>query len=184
MKRLDQERAATDEDGAWEEVISGVKKLPSVEEKPTAPLIIGEISPTVNYAAAYSGNKLDELQIGNVDNVDRRTADKFKRGEFPIQRRLDLHGMREKEACQAVDEFIRGSYLQGLRCVLIVTGKGINKADDAWYEKKGILKDSVPSWLNSPELRPLILSLSYALPEDGGEGALYILLRRKRPAGQ
>ena len=102
---------------------------------------------------------MQPLSLGNTDNIDRRTAEKFKRGEFAIERRLDLHGMTEKEAFAAVDEFVRKAYMQKCRCLLIVTGKGLNREDDAWYEKKGILKDCVPNWLNGPELRPLILSI-------------------------
>ena len=180
MKRLDRATVPADEDGAWAEATAGVKRLPPAEEKPEAPLIIGDIRPKINYAAAYSGEPLNRLEIGNTDNIDRRTAEKFKRGEFSIERRLDLHGLTEKEAFAAVDDFIRQAYLQKLRCVLIVTGKGITKENDAWYEKKGILKECVPNWLNAPELRPLILSISHARPEDGGDGALYILLRRCR----
>ena len=180
MKRLDHHIAPIDEDGAWAEAVTGVKKLPPTEEKPEAPLILGNITPKINYAAAYSGNALERLEVGNTDNIDRRTAEKFKRGEFQIERRLDLHGLTEKEAFSAVDDFIRHAYLQGLRCVLIVTGKGLTREDDAWYEKKGILKECVPNWLNNPELRPLILSISHARPEDGGKGALYVLLRRVR----
>lgn len=179
MKRLDR-IVAPEDDGAWQEAISGVKKLPETEEKPQAPLIVGNITPKINYASAYSGNSLETLQIGNTDNIDRRTAEKFKRGEFKIERSLDLHGLTEKEAFAAVDDFIRHAYMQGLRCVLIVTGKGINHEDAVWYEKKGILKDCVPNWLNNPELRPLILGISYAKQEDGGTGALYVLLRRNR----
>ncbi len=180
MKRLDQDVAPVDEDGAWQEAIKGIKKIPQKEEKPQPPLIVGKISPKLNYAEVYSGAPLQPLALGNIDNIDRRTAEKFKRGEFAIERRLDLHGMTEKEAFAAVDEFVRKAYMQKCRCLLIVTGKGLNREDDAWYEKKGILKDCVPNWLNGPELRPLILSICYAQPEDGGTGAIYVLLRSRR----
>lgn len=178
MKRLNPDAVPLDDDGAWAEALKGVRKLPEVEEKPEAPLILGNITPKINYAAAYSGAPLKPLELGNTDNIDRRTAEKFKRGEFKIERRLDLHGLTEKEAFSAVEDFVRNAYLQKLRCVLIVTGKGIIREDDAWYEKKGILREALPSWLNNPELRPLILSICQAKPEDGGNGAFYLLLRR------
>lgn len=179
MKRLPDAKKPED-DEVWAEAVKGIKRLPHREEKPSAPLIIGEISPTVDYAKVYGGNSLEELKIGSTDNIDRRTAEKFKRGEIPIQKTLDLHGYFEKDAYDAVEAFIKNAYLQGLRCVLIITGKGRQKESDDWYDKRGILKESVPNWLNAPQLRPLILSFSYARPEDGGEGALYILLRRQR----
>ena len=178
MKKLPETQAPDDD--AWNEVLKGIKKLPSREEKPCPPLIINDIKPSINYAEAYSGDCLSELKVGSVDNIDKRTAEKFKRGDFVIQKTLDLHGYFEKEAFEAVEEFIKTAYMQKLRCVLIITGKGIKKETDEWYEKKGILKESVPNWLNTPQIRPLILSFSYARPEDGGEGALYVLLRRHR----
>lgn len=164
---------------AWEEALKGVKKLPETEEKPEAPLIIGEIRPTIDYRNVYRGNKLTPLKAGDVDNIDRRTADKFIRGEFKIERRLDLHGQTEKTAFDLVESFVKKSYLEGCRCVLIITGKGTRKENDDWFDVRGVLKDRVPQWLNTPELRPLILSFCHARPSDGGDGALYVLLRRK-----
>ena len=181
MKRLDKDVALDEDDNqAWSEAIKNVKKIKHEDEKPTAPLIINNVSPKIDYSSVYTGNSLQNLEIGEVNNIDRRTAERFKRGLFPIQKRLDLHGLTEKEAFTAVDDFIRKAYIQKLRCVLIVTGKGINNDNTPWYEKKGILKNSVPNWLNGSELRPLILSFCYAQPEDGGEGALYVLIRKNR----
>lgn len=179
MKRLDTD-VVPEDDEAWNDIIKDVKKIKASEEKPTAPLIIDKISPKIDYSAVYSGDSLQYLKVGDVDNIDKNTAEKFKRGLLPIEKRLDLHGLTEKEAFIAVDDFIRSAYIKKLRCVLIVTGKGINKDNTPWYDKKGILKLAVPNWLNGSELRPLILSFSYARPEDGGDGALYVLIRRNR----
>ena len=65
------------------------------------------------------------------------------------------------------------------RCVQIVTGKGLHREDDI-FAARGVLRDLVPQWLNNGLLRPLILTFDYSRPEDGGEGALTILLRRRR----
>lgn len=181
MKKLNETPQIKDAD-AWEENIKGIKKFKQPEIPPgaEAPLIIDEVRQSVNYADAYSGSALGSLNIGEFDSIDRRTAEKFRKGEFKIERRLDLHGLTEKEAFEAVGSFIRNAYLQSLRCVLIITGKGLTRETDDWYDKKGILKECVPAWLNTPELRPLILAASYAKQEDGGTGALYVLLRRHR----
>ena len=162
--------------------MQGVQKTrqPEIPPEAEAPLIIGEVRPTIDYANVYKGKDLKQLAPGDFANIDRQTSEKFRRGAFKIERRLDLHGLSEKEAFEAVDAFIRDAYLHNKRCVLIITGKGLKKEDDAWYEKKGILKECVPGWLNAPGLRPLILAICSALPEDGGEGALYVLLRRHR----
>ena len=143
-------------------------------------MIIEEPQKTINYQNVYNGDRLAHLDVGCTDNIDANLATNFKRGELKIQKRLDLHGYTEKEAFEEVENFIKKSYQTKLRCVLIVTGKGIRKESDDIFMPKGIIKERVPHWLNSFELRPLILSFSYALPADGGDGALYILLRRHR----
>lgn len=178
MKQIKNDVQPNDTD-TWFEEIKNVKKLPQPEVKPQAPLIIDEIAPHIDYASAYCGNALPLLKIGEFPNIDRRTADKFKRGEMLIERRLDLHGFIEKDAYEEVSSFIKNAYIAGCRNVLIITGKGIKRETDDIFENKGILKERVPQWLNTPELRPLILAITYALPKDGGEGALYVLLRKK-----
>lgn len=178
MKQIKNNAEPADTD-AWLEAVKGIKKLPETEAKPQAPLIIDEIEARVNYAEAYSGNYLEPLITGELPNIDRRTADRFKRGEMPIERRLDLHGFKETEAYAEVCKFIKDAYLSGCRNVLIITGKGIKHETDDIFETKGIIRERVPQWLNTPELRPLILGMNYALPKDGGEGALYVLLRRQ-----
>ncbi len=165
----------------WQETVQDVQQTKSKEyiEKPLPESII--IRNSINPTSVYQGNPLEELSIGQTNNIDKKTAQKFKRGEFKIERRLDLHGFTENEAWDAVTNFIKNAYLDNLRCVIIVTGKGLSHPDDEDYmPRRGILKEKVPLWLNSKELRPLILSMSYAQVKDGGSGALYVLLRRKR----
>lgn len=179
MKQLHSNKPAP-EDEAWDEALQGVKKLPQVEIPPQAPLIIEECTPTINYQQAYNGDSLTRLEVGETANIDANTAERFKRGEFKIERRLDLHGLTEKAAYEEVENFIKKSYQAKLRCILIVTGKGTRRETDDLFAAKGIIKERVPQWLNSAEIRPLILSFAYALPIDGGDGALYVLLRRHR----
>lgn len=180
MKKSQPEINKEDED-LWSEMTKDIKKIdqPPLIEKASAAL--PEIRNTIDLSQVYSGERLDNLSIGEIANIDRNTAQKFKRGEFKIERRLDLHGKTEKNAYDLVENFIKTSYLQGLRCVLIVTGKGRPHTEEEDYmSPRGILKERVPQWLNNDILRPLILSISYSLPKDGGDGALYILLRRQR----
>lgn len=114
------------------------------------------------------------LTHGSTAGIDKRTADRFKRGEMDIQARLDLHGLTREAAHEALHDFMRESFERGRRCVIVVTGKGRRSGGE------GILRSEVPRWLNEAQLRPLILSFSYAQPRDGGEGALYVFLRRER----
>jgi DNA-nicking Smr family endonuclease len=114
-----------------------------------------------------------ELRHGHTPNIDRRTADRLKRGEMEIDGRIDLHGLTQEAAHVALNGFIARSYAMGRRCVLVITGKGQRQGT-------GVLRSAVPHWLNDSRLRPAILAFSHARPQDGGEGALYVLLKRQR----
>ena len=165
---------------AWQEEISNVRRLKQPEEKPAAPLVLDEIKPSVQMKGVYDANSFVPLILGNTDCLDRITAEKFRNGRFKIEARLDLHGRTEKEAFAAVVDFVHHCFSMKRRCVLIITGKGIKKEDDTWYEPKGIIREALPGWLNHPDIRPFVLSVVQALPVDGGNGAFYILLKRQR----
>ena len=85
-----------------------------------------------------------------------------------------LIGMVQTEAHRALNSYVAQAQSSGLRCIIVITGKG------RVSEGGGVLRNQVPQWLNSPALRPLILAFTPAQPRDGGDGALYVLLRRKR----
>ncbi len=115
-----------------------------------------------------------ELSHGTTAGIDKRTAERFKKGEMEVQGRLDLHGLTREAAHGALRRFLADCAARQRRFVIVVTGKGLRSDGD------GILRTEVPRWLNEPELRALILSFSYAQPRDGGQGALYVLLKRDR----
>jgi DNA-nicking Smr family endonuclease len=104
--------------------------------------------------------------------LDRASAERLKRGRYPVEGRLDLHGMTQAEAHRALAGFVRISQTIGRRCVLVITGHG--------RASGGVLKTAVPRWLAEPDLRAGILAIAAAQPRDGGSGALYLLLRRVR----
>lgn len=119
-------------------------------------------------------HSIQTLEIGQVGGTDRRTADKLKKGRMDIDARLDLHGSTLSQAHSRLYGFITSVQASGARCVLVVTGKGRSTLGEI-----GKLKAAVPRWLNEPAFRPYVLSLTYAQQKDGGDGALYILLRKK-----
>ncbi len=121
-----------------------------------------------------------DLKLGTNSDIDYQTMRKFKREEFGIDGTLDLHGFTEDKAYTAVYNFITSSYLAKKRCILIITGKGLPHPDEDIFAPKGVLKDKVPQWLQTDELKQLILSYIHPSAKLGGSGALYILLRRKR----
>ena len=106
--------------------------------------------------------------------LDRRTADRVRRGKLILEGQIDLHGLRQAEAHRVLCGFVERCHREGKRAVLVITGKGHR------HEDGGVLKVNVPRWLNEPRLRPLILSYHPARHHHGGDGALYVLLRRKR----
>ncbi len=109
--------------------------------------------------------------------LDRRTDEKLRKGKMPIEARLDLHGHTRRTAQDALTRFILECYHTQKRSVLVITGKG---QEDPLCSGKGVLKQAVPEWLSEPPCQSLILKTYPARPRDGGSGALYVLLRRKR----
>jgi len=119
-------------------------------------------------------NPPPELAIGRIADVDKRLAERLRRGQLPIEGKLDLHGLTQEEAHDQLAGFIAISQKQGRRCILVVTGKGL------WREGAGILREMVPRWLNERPNRARVLAVTQAQPQHGGAGALYILLKRLR----
>jgi DNA-nicking Smr family endonuclease len=120
-----------------------------------------------------------------IAEFDRKNAKKLRSGRVEIEARLDLHGMRQDEAHHALRAFLHRVHGRGLRWVLVITGKGSfpGRADDSGEDvipvrDRGVLKRNVPRWLEEPDLRVLVVSFTEAAPAHGGEGALYVHLRK------
>ena len=181
-KTQNQQQKISDEDNAlWQEVLKDVQphKVPNIDlsrpevEHP-------QIRQSVNIFEVYGGEALDYLQAGDFQNIDKSTVKRFKRGEFAIEARLDLHGCVVDEAFEKVENFIQKCFLKKLRVVQIITGKGVHRDESDIFAPRGVLKDLVPQWLNRENLRPLILTFDYSPIQEGGDGALLVLLRRAR----
>jgi len=115
--------------------------------------------------------------------LDKSSAEKLKRGRYTIERRLDLHGLTQEAAHRALAGFIARAAEDGVRCVLVITGKGFRRPSDGdagGAQEIGVLRQAVPRWLNEAPNRARILAFGTAQPRDGGLGALYVLLRRRR----
>jgi DNA-nicking Smr family endonuclease len=117
------------------------------------------------------------LTLDRFAGIDRANAERLRRGKHEVEARLDLHGLTQAEAHRALASFIRGARGTGKRCVLVITGRGTAKGTNP---SGGVLKTAVPRWLNEPEFRPHLLAIATAQPQDGGSGALYVMLRRTR----
>jgi|APSaa5957512535_1039671.scaffolds.fasta_scaffold28889_3 DNA-nicking Smr family endonuclease len=116
--------------------------------------------------------------------LDKRNAERLRRGQMTIEARLDLHGHTQANAHGAVHAFIAASHAAGRRCVLIITGKGGPRDDfDSGFmpdRDSGVLRRNLPRWLGEAPVRAKVLRLESARPQHGGDGAYYVLLKRKR----
>jgi DNA-nicking Smr family endonuclease len=111
--------------------------------------------------------------------LGRRMRQKLGRGSESIDARIDLHGMTQVDAHVALAHFLRRAQHDGARVVLVITGKGARLGADT-YSERGVLKRQVPLWLESAELRPLVIGFESAGAGHGGAGALYVRVRRGR----
>ena len=104
--------------------------------------------------------------------LDETTRRKLKRGRLDVDVKLDLHGLRQQEAHAALHDFLHRARARGARLAIIVTGKGFGRADG------GVLRRLAPLWLQGPGLRDIVVGFGEAARQHGGEGALYVRLRR------
>ena len=115
------------------------------------------------------------LSAGLSADVDKKTMLRLKRGQLRPENRLDLHGMSQSEAFTSLVHFVIQAHTVRSRCILVITGKGNVK------QGGGILRNQFSKWLNCEQLRPYVIAFSEAQPRDGGGGAFYVLIRRRRP---
>ena len=109
--------------------------------------------------------------------LGRRERSQLSRGRKDIDARLDLHGMTQTRAHRVLFTFLQRAHHDGLTFVLVITGKG--KVGGAESER-GVLRRQVPHWLSLPEFRSMVVGFEEAHIGHGGEGALYVRVRRAR----
>ena len=153
-----------DERALWRDAMRGVKRL-RVVDAPDAPVPPAPPPPAVSSPVDPVPPPVPQ-KIGT--GLDRRSAQRLRRGQMPIEARLDLHGMTQAEAHDALARFLARSQTAGLRAVLVITGKS------------GVLYGAVPRWLEEGGNHSRILASTRAQAQHGGAGALYLLLRRRR----
>jgi DNA-nicking Smr family endonuclease len=132
------------------------------------------LSALVKDSSAWDISFSDEYMVGAVPGVGPQIMRRLKRGEFSVQDYVDLHGLKKKEAEEVVQEFIIKSHQRGLRCVLIVHGRGLGSVDH-----QPAIKKELPVWFRKGMLKRIVLAFVTARPCDGGAGALYVLLKKR-----
>ncbi|TYO61940.1 DNA mismatch repair protein MutS [Bradyrhizobium hipponense] len=177
-------RALSEEDRElWEFVAKQVKPLrkhraaklhaaPRAEPLPPAP--VGKPAPPARPVAAAPAPRAAKLSVPPLAPLGKRERTKLSRGRSEIEARLDLHGMTQTRAHRALSGFLQRAHHDGLTFVLVITGKGRSGGES------GVLRRQVPEWLSLPEFRAFVVGFEEAGLGHGGEGALYVRIRRAR----
>jgi DNA-nicking Smr family endonuclease len=110
------------------------------------------------------------------DRLDETTHRKLAKGRLALSGRIDLHGLTQGEAHGLLHGFLYRAHANGMRHVLVITGKGASFGSD------GILRQAVPHWFATPSFRPLVSAYEFAHRSHGGDGAIYVRLRRSGDA--
>ena len=108
--------------------------------------------------------------------LEKRLRQRLGRGSHHPDARIDLHGMTQDRAHSALLSFLRGAQRNGARVILVITGKGARGE----HGERGVLRRAVPQWLALPEFRALVVGYETAHITHGGEGALYVRVRKKK----
>ncbi len=132
-----------------------------------ADLVSGESRFSVHYSDEY----MDGAVVGLAPTVLKR----LRNGDFSYQDHVDLHGLTRQEAQDRVTDFILRSHARGVRCVLVICGRGLNSRG-----KEPVLKRELVHWMTRAPLKRLVLAFASARTWDGGAGAVYVLLRRRK----
>ena len=136
---------------------------------------VPRIAPSARKPAPSRPLSADTKPLPPLAPLGRRMKQRVVRGKETIDGRLDLHGLTQSEAHATLLRFLRSASSRGARLVLVITGKGVRGEGE-----RGVLKRQVPHWLGLPEFRALVVGFEDAHIAHGGEGALYVRVRRPR----
>ena len=173
-----------DERALWSGVARSILPLRGREAHVEPPAAAGdETVPAPSSPAAAAPPKAPRQKASvPLAPLGRRLRQRVARGREPIHDRIDLHGMTQSRAHAALLRFLQRAQAGEARIVLVVTGKGTVRAEGDRDSERGVLRRQVPLWLALPEFRSLVVGFEDAHVGHGGEGALYVRLRRARTA--
>lgn len=175
-----------DERALWDGVAKQVKPLrkkPRVVKAAVPPVASMPVPKAVPAAKPIPIAKLVRPKLDapkpapQLAPLGRREKSKLSRGRKEIDARIDLHGMTQARAHRALLAFMQRASHDGMSFVLVITGKGRTVGPES---ERGILRRQVPLWLAAAEFRSMVIGYDEAGIGHGGEGALYVRLRRGR----
>ncbi|MES1982810.1 MAG: Smr/MutS family protein [Pseudomonadota bacterium] len=172
----DREPPASPDDGLFRQALDGVTPLPPSDRATIKPatkyphqaVAAGPITPVIHDSLSDHGMPEHTLTEFMRSGVSRMTLRKLRRGYWPTQDSLDLHGLSSNEARQLLVEFLYGASRAGLRCVSVIHGKGGHSGGE------GILKIRARHWLTQC---PEVLAFCEPAANEGGGGAVKVLLK-------
>jgi len=178
---------APSDDDLWERATTGVRPVPGRDKvaPPPAPRgaprdvwhpdleALQALEALVSGEAPFDISDSDEFIEGAVSGFDPQVLRRLRRGEFSVQGHLDLHGLTRAEAKARVDAFLQEARRKGKRCVVLVHGRGLHSRDQV-----PVLKEALRTWLATARFGRHVLAFATARPQDGGAGAVYVLLRK------
>jgi DNA-nicking Smr family endonuclease len=175
-------RLTEEEERLWAVVARSIKPLRAVKRTPpaVAPKPSPQAARPVGKAASDHPPAAAAVYhpLASAIVIARREKQQLARGKTELGGRIDLHGMTQAQAHDALLHFLRRYQAEGAKFVLVVTGKG--SAGAVARGERGVLRRQVPLWLGLPEFRACVLGFDVAHVGHGGEGALYVRLRRAR----
>jgi DNA-nicking Smr family endonuclease len=161
--------------------ITPLRRAPRPDEPPEPPAGKGTDGETLPAAPRpETPRQAPAKKAPPLAPLDRRLKQRVARGREPIEARLDLHGYTQTEAHAALLRFLRRAQADGAKIALVVTGKGTVRSEGGGTAERGVLKRQVPIWLALPEFRAFVVGFEEAHIGHGGQGALYVRLRRPR----
>lgn len=184
MTRTPRSRGLTRDDlRVWSHVARSTAPLKNVERAEFAALIdpapVARTPAPTPHKSAVTGavQPLQPAGLPPLGPMERRMRRKVSKGHKPVDGVIDLHGMRQTEAHTALINFVIRAQAQSCVIVLVITGKGATTADDS---ERGVLRRMVPHWLADPVMRRFVIGFEPAARGHGGEGSLYVRIRRPR----
>jgi DNA-nicking Smr family endonuclease len=181
-----------DDQRAFEQAMYGVKPLAEAQRRQRAPAAEAPAPPPRKSRAAsddalaradladlvqshdrFTIDEVGETVSGVAPGIDRKLLHRLRGGDYPVEAELDLHRRSRAEAAAEVERFLARARAEGLRCILIIHGRGLNSGPEG-----PVLVAATRDWLTQGPLRRHVLAFTSAPPNLGGAGAMLILLRR------
>jgi len=165
------DKPEVDSDLDWLDAISDVDKI---DEAVSGSGVV-DSEPSTGLAERFRQRQPTEEPLTQDPSlaIDGHSLERIRRGKMPIASQIDLHGCTQEEASRVVDEFLDESWRLGRRLVLVITGKGTAR------DGGGVLRSAVPGWITEGRFRRCLAGVAKADKRHGGDGALYVMLRRQ-----